>query len=99
MGSVTEKVIREVPCSFLTLKSEDVINLQLDTDIKDLENLDRTAMQLMKDGFYEEAISQFKLCLNINNMHVPAYFGIAKVYEKLNDPYKGGDLSQTGSGN
>ena len=39
MGSVTEKVIREVPCSFLTLKSEDVINLQLQTDIKDFEML------------------------------------------------------------
>ncbi len=88
MGSVTEKVIREVPCSFMTLKSEDVINLQLDTDIKDLENLDRIAMQLIKDGFFEEAIAQFKLCLNINNMHVPAYFGISKVYEKLNNPKK-----------
>ncbi len=88
MGSVTEKVIREVPCSFMTLKSEDVINLQLDTDIKDLENLDRIAMQLIKDGFFEEAIAQFKLCLNINNMHVPAYFGISTVYEKLNNPKK-----------
>ena len=38
MGSVTEKVIREVPCSFLTLKSEDIISLTLETRIRDIES-------------------------------------------------------------
>lgn len=85
IGSVTEKVIREVPCSFLTLKSEDVINLKLHSDITDFENNYQTAQQLMKDGFYEESISQFKACLSLNNMHVPSYNGIAKVYEKMGD--------------
>ncbi|MGB5203468.1 universal stress protein [Eudoraea sp.] len=37
MGSVTEKVIREVPCSFITLKSEDFINLKLETRIRDIQ--------------------------------------------------------------
>ncbi len=86
MGSVTEKVVREVPCSFLTLKSEDVISLQLETHIKDIEKLHKTGLQLMEDGFLEEAIGQFKACLSINDMHVPAYKGLAKVYEKLNQP-------------
>lgn len=88
MGSVTEKVVREVPCSFLTLKLEDVITLQLETNIRDIEKHYKTAMQLMEDGFYEEAINQLKVCLSINNMHVPSYFGIAKVYEKLDYPEK-----------
>ncbi|NND32489.1 MAG: universal stress protein [Saprospiraceae bacterium] len=83
MGSVTEKVVREVPCSFITMKSEDVIRLQLENDIRDIENHYNTGMQLMEDGFYLEAINQFKVCLNISSMHVPAYFGIAKVYEKM----------------
>nr|WP_299341782.1 universal stress protein [Allomuricauda sp.] len=86
MGSVTEKVIREVPCSFLTLKSEDVISLQLETHIRDIEQLHRTAMELMEDGFYEEAIGYLKACLNINDLHVPAHKGLAIVYEKLNQP-------------
>jgi universal stress protein E len=85
IGSVTEKVIREVPCSFLTLKSEDIITLQLGTSIRDMENHYNTARQLTEDGFFEQAIEQFKLCLSINNMHVPSYYGIAKAYEKLND--------------
>jgi len=88
MGSVTEKVIREVPCSFLTLKSEDVISLQIEQHIKDIEQLHKTAMELMDDGFYEEAIGHLKACLSINDMHVPAYKGLAKVYEKLNQPHR-----------
>ncbi|WP_299670025.1 universal stress protein [uncultured Polaribacter sp.] len=88
IGSVTEKVVREVPCSFLTLKSEDMISLQLEINIRDIEKLYKNAVQLMEDSFYQEAIVQLKACLNINNMHVPAYFGLAKVYEKLNDSEK-----------
>ncbi|UJH69126.1 universal stress protein [Allomuricauda sp. SCSIO 65647] len=88
MGSVTEKVIREVPCSFLTLKSEDVITLQLETHIRDIEQLHKTAMKLIEDGFYEEAIGHLKACLTINDMHVPAYKGLAKAYTKLNQPEK-----------
>ncbi len=88
IGSVTEKVIREVPCSFLTLKSEDIISLQLQTNIQDIESHYNIATQLMEDGFFEESIEQFKLCLSINNMHVPSHYGIAKVYEKMNQPDK-----------
>ena len=88
IGSVTEKVIREMPCSFLTLKSEDIINLQLETNIRDIETHYNTALQLVEDGFFEEAIEQFKLCLSISNMHVPSHYGIARAYEKLNQPDK-----------
>jgi universal stress protein E len=83
IGSVTEKVVRVVPCSFVTLKSENLISLQLENNIQDLENRYETGQQLVEDGFFEEAIEQFKLGLRINNMHVPSYFAIAKVYEKL----------------
>ncbi len=86
IGSVTEKVIREVPCSFVTLKSADVIQLQLETSLKDLENHYKIAKQLMADGFFEESIEEFEKCLSINSMHVPSYYSIAKVYEKLEDP-------------
>lgn len=88
MGSVTEKVIREVPCSFFTLKSEDVISLQLQSNIKDFEKLFDEGVQLAKDGFFEEAIEQFKASLSINNMHVPAYEAIASIFEKLDAPKK-----------
>ncbi|PRX55418.1 universal stress protein [Flagellimonas meridianipacifica] len=88
MGSVTEKVVREVPCSFLTLKSEDVISLDLKTHIRDIEELYETAMELVDNGFFYEAIGHLKACLNINDMYVPAYKGIAKAYDKLDQPEK-----------
>jgi nucleotide-binding universal stress UspA family protein len=88
VGSVTEKVIRDVPTSFLTLKSENVINLNIDTDITDLDTLYKTAVELSENGYYEEAVMHFKDCLSISSMHIPAYFGIANVYEKLKNQEK-----------
>jgi len=85
MGSVTEKVIRVVPCSFITLKSEDIINLQLETEIRDIESHYKVAQQLVDDGFYKEAINEYKICLNINDMHVPSLNGMSNIYKKLND--------------
>lgn len=88
MGSVTEKVVREVPCSFLTIKSEDAISLQLKSHIKDVEQLHKTALDLIENGFFEEAKDHLYACLNINDMHVPAHKALAVVYEKLNQPDK-----------
>ena len=85
MGSVTEKVISEVPCSFMTMKSEDIIELQLETEIRDIENHYNTARQLMKDGFLKESIKEYKICLKINGMHIPSLNGLAKVYKKSGD--------------
>lgn len=85
IGSVTEKVIREAPCSFITLKTEDFINLQLENELLDIETHFSNGNQLMEDGFYEEAINEYMNCLEINNMHLPAINGIVKIYEKLND--------------
>ncbi|WP_179319614.1 universal stress protein [Winogradskyella helgolandensis] len=86
LGSVAQKVIREVPCSLLALKSEDAFKLELDTNIKDLEQAYHMGVKLMENHFYDEAVAQFKSCLNINSMHIPAYFELAKAYDKLNEP-------------
>jgi universal stress protein E len=88
IGSVTEKVIREVPSSFLTLKSQDIINLELGNSVLSLEKHYNTAKQLIEDGFFEEAIEQYKLCLSNNSMHVPSFYGIANVYDKMNKTEK-----------
>ncbi len=85
MGSVTEKVIREVLCSFITLKNVDAITLELESKIQDIENHYATAQELFEKGFFEESINQFNICLGINYTHIPSLKGIAKVYEKLGD--------------
>ncbi len=83
IGSVTEKVIQKIPCTFITTKTKDVIQLQLENRIRDIETHYKIGTQLMKDGFYKEALEEYKTCLQINDMHVPAIHGIVKVYEKL----------------
>ena len=85
IGSVTEKVIREVLCSFITLKNEDAITLELESKIKDIETNYATAQELFEKGFFEESINQFGICLDINYTHIPSLKGIAKVYEKIGD--------------
>jgi nucleotide-binding universal stress UspA family protein len=85
MGSVTEKVIREVPCSFLTLKTENVITLDIETRIRDIEEHLKDAKQLVKDGFYDEAITEYQNCLKISDMHIPSLKGLSEVYKKIGD--------------
>ncbi len=85
MGSVTEKVIRVVPVSFITVKTEDIIELQLDAEIRDIEIHYNIALQLTKDGFLKEAVREFKICLLINDMHFPSLNKIAALYERLGD--------------
>jgi nucleotide-binding universal stress UspA family protein len=82
-GSVTEKVIREVPCSFVTIKEENFIELKLSAHIKDIETHFENARQLVKDGMFEEALNEFNTCLRINEMHIPSLNGLAAVHELL----------------
>lgn len=88
IGSITEKVIRELPCSFITTKSTDIIDLKLENEIKDIEVHLKIAKDLEKKGFYDEAIRQFNICLEINSMHIPSYFHIARLYKKTGQENK-----------
>lgn len=83
MGSVTEKVTREMPCSFVTTKTQDIIQLKFDNEIKEIEIHFKNATDLLKNGYYEEAINQFMICLHINDMHIPSIYKLAEVYRTI----------------
>jgi nucleotide-binding universal stress UspA family protein len=85
MGSVTEKVIRKVPCSFITLKKKNIIKLELESKIQDIETRYAVAQQLFEDGFYNDSINEFEACLEMSFMHLPSLKGLTKVYKKLGD--------------
>jgi universal stress protein E len=88
MGSVTEKVIREMPCSFITIKKSDIIKLKLDNKIKEIEIHFKNGEELIKNAFYEEAIEQFLICLQVNDMHIPSLNRLAEIYNKTGDARK-----------
>lgn len=85
MGSVAEKVIRNIPNSFITLKQEDLIVLELESKIRSIEEHSKLGQQLYKDGFFKESINEFKSCLDVNFMHLPSLQGLASAYTSLGD--------------
>ncbi|MEE4213618.1 MAG: universal stress protein [Bacteroidales bacterium] len=93
LGSVTEKVVRELPSSIVTMKSENMLNLRIDSDIESLEKHYSQAMKLKETGFYEEAIKQLKISLQVNDLHIPSLNELIILYEltgqeKLAESYR-----------
>lgn len=94
MGSVTEKVTREVPCSFITSKSKNLIKVVIEAKMNDLDTHFREAQLLFKDGLYDRALREYNICLDIDNMHIRSYNGIASIYEKLGNEEKAAHYHQ-----
>jgi nucleotide-binding universal stress UspA family protein len=84
-GSVTEKISRKVPCSFIITKSESLIQLKLEKNLSDIDALFNEGVQLQKDGYIREAITIWKKCTMINHLYLKAYGAIAFAYEIQGD--------------
>ena len=91
LGSVTELVIRELPSSMVITKSENILNLKIDFEISEIEKHFTNAIKLEKTGYYKEAIDQLKICLQINDLHIPALNALIKLYNKIGEK----ELSET----
>ena len=88
MGSVTDKVIRQVPCSFITTKSEDIINLRLESKISNIEHHYNIARQKQKLNLVDEAIGEYLVCLTFNDMHIPSLLALSELYGKMGEKDK-----------
>ncbi len=83
LGSVTELVLRELPASMIINKAENLLDLKIESDISSLEKHLSQAKKLEELGYYEEAIEQLKICLHINDLHLPTLYKLSKLYKKL----------------
>ena len=88
IGSITEKVIRQTPCSFITAKSEEVINLSLVAKVNSIEHHFKTAHHKLQLNMIDEAIGEYLICLNYNELHIPSLFGLAKAFGKKGEHEK-----------
>lgn len=88
MGSVTEKVTREVPCSFITIRTEDILQFKVSNEMKEMELSYKKGNQFFKEKFYEDAIGKYMICLQINSMHIPSMFKLAELFKITGDPLK-----------
>ncbi|MCB2222027.1 MAG: universal stress protein [Bacteroidetes bacterium] len=85
LGSTTENVLRLLPSSMIITKAENILELKIESDISTLEKHLDQAIQLEKLGSYEEAIEQLKICLHINDLHIPVLNRLSKLYLKLGE--------------
>ncbi|GGW42708.1 universal stress protein [Arenibacter certesii] len=88
MGSVTNKVTRELPCSFITTKSKDILHSKFYNDVKEIERHFKKGVKLADKGKNIEAIREFTICLRINNMYIPAIYKLSEVYNVVGDEAK-----------
>jgi len=83
LGSVAEKVIRDLPCSVLALREEPAIRLRMDAAIDDIEARLKEGRDLLAKGFAGEALHQFKRILEKEAMLAPAWEGMAAANDRL----------------
>ena len=83
MGKVAERVVREVPCSVVTVRKTDPIRLQVETEFSDLGTHLRKGRELLENGFPEEAIREFQRCIDNDAMYASAWDGLAAAHERL----------------
>jgi len=85
LGSVAEKVARELPCSIMTVKGEDFVRLQLRDEIEDIRKHVERAEKLLDKGFAREALGEFRHCIARDSIYAPAWEGAAAAHERLGD--------------
>jgi len=88
MGSVTEKVTREVPCSFITTKSKDITKTSPAGKLGDIEAYISLAKQNRDAGDHEKAIEYYTAGLHQYPDNVPILIGLMNAYKDLGNATK-----------
>jgi len=83
MGSVTETVIRNAPCSFVTTHAEILLSERAEDDLEFIELYFGEGVYNLEKGRYEQAIKFLLSCLDYDKFHVPARLKLAEVYHKI----------------
>jgi len=83
LGSTTEKVVREMPCSVMTVKQGSVIRFPLEKEVSNIETHFRKGIGYLGEQAMEEAISQFEYCLRRDVLFIPAWEGLAAAYRQM----------------
>ncbi len=83
MGSVATKVVRQMPCSVITVKSEHAIRLRLTAEIVDIRDYLKQGKELLEKGFASEALEQFEQCISRDILYAPAWEGLSAAYKRL----------------
>jgi tetratricopeptide (TPR) repeat protein len=83
MGSVTEKVTRELPCSFITTKSKDITDSYFESNLKSIESILNSARSSFKEKQYENALEKYTIALKQYPDSIPIILGLIEVNKAL----------------
>ena len=83
LGSTTARVVREMPCSVITLKQEHVLRFVLEKEVVNIEEHLRKGIEHMKKQEIEEAIVHFESCLRRDVFFIPAWEELAAAYRQI----------------
>ena len=94
VGSVAEKVTREMPCSVVVVKAEHAARVQVEAEIADVEARFRQGQELLDGGFPTEAMGRFESCIGKDMMFAPAWEGLATAHARLGHAEKAEECRQ-----
>jgi nucleotide-binding universal stress UspA family protein len=94
LGSVAQKVTRQLPCSIMTVKSEEFIRLRMRDEIDDIRIHVQRAQEMLEKGFPAEALAEFRHCTCRDPIYAPAWEGAAAAHERLGNDKEAEDCRQ-----
>jgi len=107
LGSTTRQVLRELPCSLLVVKQEDIVEELFESDLRIISLLMAEGIALKGAGAFELGATKFRQVLARNPFHLAATESLAESLQKLGyadeaesyvrraNQLKGNDLGRT----
>ena len=83
LGSVTRRVLQQLPCSLLTIKGEDLVSEAHEDELRTVNLLLAEGQALLAAKSYEPAMRKFNQVLARIPTHIPALEGRATTCERL----------------
>jgi nucleotide-binding universal stress UspA family protein len=83
LGSVTRRVLQQLPCSLLVVKQEDAVEELFRGNLDDINRLMAEGRGLLSGGSYDAAKAKFRQVLARNMFHAGAVEGLAEAHEQL----------------
>jgi nucleotide-binding universal stress UspA family protein len=85
LGSVTRRVLQQLPCSVLVVKREDAVEDLLEEDIRQVDLLLSEGQAFLESGAFPNALVKFRQVLAINPFHVAGLEGRALAHQGLGE--------------
>lgn len=88
LGSVTRRLMRQLPCSLLTVKHEDAVGQMFEEDLRYIRLLMAEGQELIQNGVFLRAAAKFRQVLATNPFYLPALEGLADAHDGLGEHEK-----------